>query len=492
MIYLLIKEHNQEYSLYNLIKAFFPDDEIKTIKSKVEYLENGILIESYLKEKNKELFVTTNLYINGKLFISKREDVETVKIKGESKDKRISIAIRKSMYSILNETSKLDSPWGILTGVRPIKIVNDLINKDIPKTEIQDILKREYKINTNKIELMMNIVEIQREYIYPIKDQYSLYISIPFCPSKCYYCSFPSLSIGGYIGQIEEYVEKLICEINRTKEMMEGRDINTVYIGGGTPTAIPSKYLERIIQAVYSNFGKENIAEFTVEAGRPDTINKDYLEVLKDNDIKRISINPQTMNDKTLQRIGRKHTGKDIINTYKMAKKLGFDSINMDLIIGLPGEDEKDFKNTIFEISKLNPDNLTVHTLSLKTGSYLRENPIDYSVKSQNSLRNMLNLSLKYAEDIGLYPYYLYRQKRILGNLENIGFAKKDKECIYNIVMMEEKQTIIGVGMGAVSKIYDKKRDKIKRVPNFKSLNEYLKRVDDSNLKKQRAIENTS
>lgn len=490
MIYLLIKGHNQEYSIYNLIKVFFPESEIGVIENKDEYLDRGILIESFLSKINYELYAITNLYIDGKIFLSKNERIDAVKIYEETKDKKTRIAIRKSLYSVLDEISELNTPWGILTGIRPIKIVHDLVNKNIANDTIVDILKQEYKISASKIDLMMNIEEIQRDYIYPIKDEFSLYISIPFCPSRCYYCSFPSLSINNYKDQVKEYVEKLIYEINSVGDMMKNDNINCVYIGGGTPTSIPAEQLEKIIQAVYSNFDKDEIKEFTVEAGRPDTINSSYLQMLKKNDIKRISINPQSMNDKTLIKVGRNHNVDDIISTYKMAKEIGFDSINMDLIIGLPGERENDFKDTIIEISKLNPDNLTVHTLALKTGSYLRDNPVDYSSKRQNELMKMLDIAFTYADKMELYPYYLYRQKRILGNLENIGFAKKDKECIYNIVMMEEKQTILGLGMGSVSKIYDKKQDKITRVPNFKNLNEYINRVDELILRKQMAIEN--
>lgn len=489
MIYLLIKNHKQDYSLNNLIKVFFPDFEINIIKEIKDYPSGGLLFESILD--NSQLVALTNLYIDGYLSNSIEEKIDHINISGETMEKKTRLAIRKSMYSALESISQLNSPWGILTGVRPMKIVHDLINKDLEVEEISNILSKDYKLHLSKITLMMNIAKIQRDYIYPVKDEYSLYISIPFCPSRCYYCSFPSLLVTSYENQIEKYIEKLIYEINSTSEMMKDYTINTVYIGGGTPTAIGEKYLEQVIQALYLNFGKDNIREFTVEAGRPDTINRSYLEMLRRNGIKRISINPQTMNPKTLEQIGRKHGVEDIINTYKMAKEMEFDPINMDLIIGLPGEDESHIKNTIEEISKLGPENLTVHTLSLKTGSNLKGSSIDYSLKRQNSLRKMLDHTYKYAEGAKLYPYYLYRQKRILANLENIGFAKEGKECVYNIVMMEEKQTIIGLGMGAVSKIYNKREDKIMRLANFKSLNEYINRLDDLILRKKRSVENS-
>lgn len=490
MIYLLIENHNQEYSLSNLIQAFFPEFQVQIIKNKNKYLGKGILIESVLEENGKKIYALTKLYIDDKLLTHKCENIEEIQIKQESKSKKITIGIRKSLFSALKSASETETPWGILTGVRPLKIVHDLINRDIAESEIKNILAKDYKLKQDKIELMMSIINIQEKYIYPIKDQYSLYISIPFCPSKCNYCSFPSVTIKNHENYIDKYIEKLIYELKSIKKIMAKKDINTVYIGGGTPTAIPQRYLERVIQSVHSNFGQEKIREFTVEAGRPDTIDLAYLEMLKRNNIKRISINPQSMNDETLINIGRRHSVEDIVSTYKLAKKLGFDCINMDLIIGLSGEEENHFKNTIREIRKLDPDNLTVHTLAIKTKSKMNANSIDHSSEKQNILREMLNVTLDYAEEMELYPYYLYRQKKILGNLENIGFAKKGKECIYNIVMMEEKETVIGIGMGAISKIYDPKKDKIERLPNFKSLDEYINRVDDLILKKQRAIEN--
>lgn len=486
MIYLLIRNHKQEYSLFNLIKVFFPDIEINIIEKLEDWPSECMLFESFLDQDG--LIAIANFYKEGQLTTSAEEKIDDININGESREKKIRLAIRKSMYSVLNSVSNLNTPWGILTGVRPIKIIHDLINRHLAPDEISNILINEYKLHADKIDLMMNIAKVQRDYIYPIKDEYSLYISIPFCPSRCYYCSFPSLLIANYEDQIDKYINMLIYEINSTAEMMKDKTINTVYIGGGTPTSIEEKYMERVIQSIYLNFGKDNIKEFTVEAGRPDTITKSYLEMLNKNGVKRISINPQTMNNKTLNQIGRKHSVEDIIYTYDLAKTMDFDSINMDLIIGLPGEDESHVKNTIDMISTLNPDNLTVHTLSLKTGSNLKQTSVDYSLKKQNALRKMLDITYKYAEDTELYPYYLYRQKRILGNLENIGFAKKGKECIYNIVMMEEKQTIIGIGMGAISKIYNPRKDKTNRVPNFKSLNEYINRVDELILRKEKAI----
>ncbi|WP_406244144.1 coproporphyrinogen dehydrogenase HemZ [Tissierella carlieri] len=382
-------------------------------------------------------------------------------------------------------------PWGVLTGIRPVKIVHDLLDKDINENEIIRVLAEEYKLSFDKAKLILDIGRKQREYIYPLnKDRYSLYVSIPFCPTRCLYCSFPALPIGRYENHIKEYTLKVIYEIEQISEMMKGKKINTVYIGGGTPTAIPLMELEKIIQAIYYRFGEKNIKEFTVEAGRPDTITKEYLTMLYKNEVGRISINPQTMNDDTLKLIGRQHKSKDIIETFNLAKEIGFDIINMDLIVGLPGEEIKHIKKTLEEIQKLDPENLTIHTLSVKRGSKFKATIDQYPLQSQNILSAMLNETREYTKDMGLEPYYLYRQKQILGNFENIGYCKAKMECIYNIAMMEEKETIMAAGMGSVSKIFFPEENRIERVPNFKDLKEYLERSSELIERKKKILGN--
>lgn len=488
MIYLVTKNHRQEFALINLIGVFFPGQEVEVLGERSEGSEEGILIESiFLKDR---LSILTNIYKDGKILESNRERLEDIDIGIRDEKRRLSLGIRKSLYRALDHISPRESPWGILTGIRPLKILHELMDGDISEPRIRRILAEEYRIYPEKIDLLLDIGVLQRKYISSGGDKYSIYIAIAFCPSKCNYCSFPSVAIDGYRDQVEDYVDRVIYELEKTKELMEGRELNTVYIGGGTPTAIPREELEKIIQTVNRLFASGNIREFTVEAGRPDTIDRDYLLMLKKNGVGRISINPQTMNDKTLKKIGRRHSVEDIRRTYRLAEEIGFNSINMDLIIGLEDEDEEDMERTIREIRRLDPDNLTLHSLALKTKAKLEEEDLDYSLKRQESLKNMFHMLMEYGKEMDLKPYYLYRQKKILGNLENIGLAKKDKECIYNIVMMEEKETIIGIGMGAVSKIYDPKRDRIQRVPNFKSLHEYINRVDELVERKEKAFEN--
>ncbi|WP_353097026.1 coproporphyrinogen dehydrogenase HemZ [Tissierella praeacuta] len=492
MIKLLLINHETKYELTELVKVFFPGQEIVYINEENEYLGEGTLIISSLYEEDKKVFITTKLYIDNNLIGQSTEDISSIEIYRDSVDKYIRIGIKKSLYNTLIYLKEIKSPWGILTGIRPVKIVHELLGRNIDDKEIIRVLTEEYKLYLDKAQLILNIGKKQRKYIEPLdKDRYSLYISIPFCPTTCLYCSFPSLPIGRYKDYIKEYISKLTYEIENISEIMNAKKINTVYIGGGTPTAIPPLELEKVIHAIYNNFGEENIKEFTVEAGRPDTITEDYLRMLNKNNIGRISINPQTMNDTTLKLIGRQHKSEDIIRTFKLAKEIGFDVVNMDLIVGLPGEDIRYIKNTLEEIRKLNPENLTIHTLSVKRGSKFRDTMDQYSLQPQNVLSDMLNETVEYSKEMGLKPYYLYRQKQILGNFENIGYCKPTKECIYNIAMMEEKETIMAAGMGAVSKIFFPEENRIERVPNFKDLREYIKRNDELIEDKKRILGNS-
>lgn len=489
MIKLLLKNHSIKYDLEELIKVFFPGREIIIIDDESQYSGRGVLIISQLIEENNELIALTQFYIDNTLADEYREDIRRIEVYDKSPNKDVKIGIKKSLYNLLISKSQLEIPWGILTGIRPVKIVHDLLDKNIHEQEIINVLTNEYKLDMQKTMLILDIAKRQRQYIYPLDDnRFSLYIGIPFCPTRCLYCSFPALPVGRYGGYIDEYTSKVIYEIDKISNLMKGKKIHTVYIGGGTPTAIPIKSLERIINAIYSKFNHSDIEEFTVEAGRPDTITKEYLTMLNENLIKRISINPQTMNDKTLHLIGRNHQSEDIVRTFYLAKEIGFDVINMDLIVGLPGEDVDDINSTLKKIEVLNPENLTVHTLSVKRGSKFKETIKQFSIQSQSTIASMLESTNHYSKNMDMIPYYLYRQKQILGNYENIGYSKPGMECIYNILMMEEKQTIIAAGMGSVSKIFFSKENRIERIPNFKDLREYFNRIDELILKKEKLL----
>lgn len=491
MVYILLEGHDIKYDLVELLRIIFYGKEILYIDSINEYPGKGILVINILYEEKGKTYAKTELYIDNVLIKSFIENINEISVYRDSIEKDMKVAIKKTLIDALVETTNTKLPWGILTGIRPVKIPHDMIDKNINEEEIKNVLVNEYRLDLNKSNLILEIAKSQRKHIYPLnKDRYSLYISIPFCPTRCLYCSFPSLPIDKYNEYVKEYTMKLIYEIDRISELMEGKEINTVYIGGGTPTAIPPRELEKIIQNIYLRFGENNIKEFTVEAGRPDALTKEYLKMLSENNINRISINPQTMNDKTLKLIGRNHTSEDIMRTFHLAKEMNFKSINMDLIIGLPGETIKELHETLHKIKSLNPENLTIHTLSVKRGSRFKDTMGEYELQNQNTIREMLDETTKFAEGMELIPYYLYRQKQTLGNFENVGYGKLGMECIYNIAMMEEKETILGMGMGSVSKIFSPHRNKIERVPNFKGLKDYMTRIDELVENKKKALKN--
>ncbi|MEG1871069.1 MAG: coproporphyrinogen dehydrogenase HemZ, partial [Peptostreptococcaceae bacterium] len=326
-------------------------------------------------------------------------------------------------------------------------------------------------------------------------NKISLYVSIPFCPTRCYYCSFPANPIKQFGHLRVEYVDKLIEEIKGLSVLLRetNKEIETLYIGGGTPTALEAPEMDVLITALFKELDLSKIKEFTVEAGRPDSITREKLETLKKHNVSRISINPQTMNDETLVKIGRDHKVSEIIDCFNMARELGFDNINMDLILGLEGENLEMVRKTLDEIKKLSPESLTVHTLAIKRASKLKENLDKYELTRYEEMIKMIDLSMEYAKGMGLNPYYMYRQKHMLGNLENIGYAKEGYECIYNIQIMEEKQSNYALGAGAISKFVYIDEDRIERVENVKNVEQYIDRVDEMiNRKKEEVYKNVN
>ncbi len=492
MIYVYLQGHNFEYGVYELVRMFFFGEEIIIIDDLEQYDDKGILIENYLIKKKNSYSSLTKVTKNGECIKSYEvKKIEDIEIGIADLIKKLNVGVKQSIYEALNDFQVSKVPWGVLIGVRPLKIVNDLMKKGIEDSKILSILQNEYKLWEGKSKLMLEIGKVQQKYIYPIdEDSFSLYVSIPFCPTRCIYCSFPSNSMLKTEEYIDEYTDKIIYEIKKIGNMMGNKKINTVYIGGGTPTAIPIKNLEKIIESIYLTFEEKNIKEITVEAGRPDTINKEMLKMLKENNIDRISINPQTMNDETLKLIGRNHNSKDIINAYNIARQVGFSVINMDIIVGLPGEGVDEIVYTLEQIMQLNPENLTVHTLAVKKGSKFKQTMDKYPIENENIIEDMLEITAEYAKNMKLEPYYLYRQKQMLGNYENIGYAIKGRECVYNILIMGEKETIIAVGEGGVSKIYFPEEDRLERVPNVKNLRQYLSRIDEMIERKRKFIAN--
>lgn len=463
-------ENIQDYK--EIIKVLYPSEDI-VFDLNSDEIANRLTISVKREEDKVEVY----LYREDKLLFCKTEKISAVDVGIDLDSKRLNVAIKRAIY-LLEERE--NAPWGILTGIRPTKIVHRFMEEKRPYESCVDILKNQYLLSDEKIDLLMNIGDLQKEYIYPLDDErYSIYVGIPFCPTKCHYCSFPSVEVSKYEDYLEKYVSLLKTELSETLGQLKDLKINTVYIGGGTPTALPKYLMEDLILHIYKLLGRENIRELTVEAGRPDTLDYDYLKLLKGLDVDRISINPQTMNDETLVKIGRKHNSLEIEKIYEQACELNFNSINMDLILGLPGEDIHMVKKTLRKIKEMNPDNLTIHTLAIKRGSNLKDNSQLQDGVVEDHIDIMLKEVESFCKDMEYIPYYLYRQKQILGNYENVGYARERKECIYNISMMEEKETILGFGVGAVSKIYSSLDDTITRVPNFKSIYEYENRLGE-------------
>lgn len=373
-------------------------------------------------------------------------------------------------------------PWGILNGIRPVKIAMKLLNGGMSDDEVVAHFKNEYNATEDKARLALGIAKVEKPIIDGMKPNgISLYIGIPFCPTRCLYCSFVTNSIFRSKSLIPQYLECLMREIEVSAEIVRenGQTIETVYIGGGTPTTLEANQLEMLIEKLYREFDLSNIKEFTVEAGRPDTINEDKLKTIKSFDIGRISINPQTMNEETLKVIGRNHTPKQIVEAYELARKCGIDIINMDIIAGLPGESFEMFKKTIREVEDLNPENTTVHTMSIKRSSRLREMLDEYDLTKGDEVSKMVDYARETLAKKGKYPYYLYRQKNMLGNLENIGYCTKGTESLYNIFIMEEVQTILALGCGGVTKTVDRETDRIERIFNVKEPKDYIERIDE-------------
>ena len=370
-------------------------------------------------------------------------------------------------------------PWGTLTGIRPTKIVMDLLEKNMPLEEIKKHLKEVYMVGDKRMNLCIDTAFKEFNILKKIdyKDGYSLYIGIPFCPTRCLYCSFTSYSIAQWKKDTDTYVEALCKELIAVSKMYKGKKLQTIYMGGGTPTSLEGCQLTKILDTVKTYFDFSNLLELTVEAGRPDSITREKLLALRDMGVNRISINPQTMQQKTLDLIGRKHTVEDICNSFKLAREVGFTNINMDFIIGLNGESLSDIKDSFTKVKEFSPESITIHSLALKRAARLNtENKRE--IMDNDLMLSMIDVATDTCNKLGLKPYYLYRQKNMAGNLENIGFSKPGKECLYNILIMEEKQTIIACGAGTSSKIVFND-GRIERIENVKDPKLYIERLDE-------------
>ena len=469
--------NNQEYydEVLVLIKAFYPMVQVS------DKTQENDTIEKTIRVTAKADAVTVE--------IDSRIWEQAVSAEGIDNQKAVRDTLKTVLYLALAKESGRKRPWGSLTGVRPVKLVLGRLEEGMAEEEIRTDLKRRYMVSDTKLELSLNVAKREKKLLERLnyRDGFSIYIGIPFCPTTCLYCSFTSYPIGMWQKRTDDYVDALLSEMDFVARYYRGRRPDTVYFGGGTPTTLEPGQLDKILTALEDKFDLSDLKELTVEAGRPDSVTEEKLRVLKAHKVTRISVNPQTMNQKTLDFIGRRHTVEQTREAYVLARNCGFDNINMDLIIGLPGEDIEDVRNTMEEIRKLSPDNLTVHSLAVKRAAALNLWKDKYSGMICNT-DEIIDMTADYAGRMGLHPYYLYRQKNMAGNFENVGYAREGTEGLYNILIMEEKQTIIAMGAGASSKFVFPKENRIERIENVKDVKNYIERIDEMIARKRKFL----
>lgn len=484
MIKTSINRHDLEYYTYAMIKSFFPEAKVIAPDTYVHNLpvddepENDIF-KCVIEGAHFTIDVTSGTYMpeayHGTWNIEATDDA------------LVKETIHGIIYDVLCEYTGKKLPWGNLTGIRPTKLYlnkmnefagDSLINESTVEKAIE-YMKDVHRVSEEKGHLSVDIALREKALIDSLSDNgYSVYIGIPFCPSTCLYCSFTSNPIFSYANKIGDYLDCLKKEMELTSKIMKGKTLDTIYIGGGTPTTLSAGELDKLLGDIVSILDMTKVREFTVEAGRADSITREKLEVLRKYPVTRISVNPQTMKNETLKLIGRHHTVEDTVNAFKLARELGFDNINMDMILGLPGETLDDIKYTVDEIGKLSPDSLTVHSLAIKRASRMKEWIEKNNIKRELDFDKAMDIALLGADSMGMKPYYLYRQKDMGGNLENTGFAKEGKFGIYNILIMEEVQSIVALGAGSVSKrVFEDGH--IERCDNVKDVNIYISKIEE-------------
>ena len=489
MIHIYLSDKAYENDVFQIVRMFYPGEEIKLSEKPEETIEDTETGDKRGEEAGKKIkpegfsvsFEADKIRIflvfqNGGKLCRTAEACFLQETKSQYKNK-----LKRLLYGMLSEVTGQELPWGILTGVRPTKLVFKMLEDGLDEEEIYHNMETEYFCSREKISTSIQIAKRERRLMQEIDYQngYSLYIGIPFCPSTCLYCSFTSYSIEKFSDHVEEYLKAIEKEILYGATVFPDKKLTCVYFGGGTPTTLSAEQLDRLLGCVKKHFDFTYVKEFCVEAGRPDSITKEKLLVLKKWGVNRISINPQSMQQKTLDLIGRKHTVEQIKEAFALARETGHDNINMDMIIGLPGEDVSDVSDTLAQIRKLNPDSLTVHTLAIKRAARLNMERENYIAMRPTDVHSMQEATVKFARENAYLSYYLYRQKNMADNLENIGYARDHKEGLYNILIMEELQTILALGAGGMTKYVSHHPHYIVREDNVKSVTEYITRIDE-------------
>lgn len=535
MLVVELDRENYEYDVHSLVKAFYPEEQVCVLipemrEEKKEQLRESVRMRILLREDGAEITVDGEKYSwdwkeekqENKNGAEQADDIsesnipesnvqggktqdDTGKIEkgsdsigqdSESQQKAYKYGFKRFLYRTLSQVTGRELPWGNLTGIRPTKIAFQLLEQGKGDREILECYEEKYSVTREKAELSLAIAKRERELLSGIcpdvggqvQDQgYSLYLGIPFCPTTCLYCSFTSFPIAGYRKSVDAYVDCLIREMSYVAEQYHGKRLDSVYIGGGTPTTLEAGQLERMLEALRERFDFSTVKEFTVEAGRADSITREKLQALYNGGVSRISVNPQTMNQHTLDIIGRKASAEQVKEAFYLAREVGFDNINMDLILGLPGEGEKEVQYTMDRVTEMAPDSLTVHSLAVKRASRLNQWVQENGVSLLQNTDGTMRIAAEGAARLSLVPYYLYRQKNMSGNFENVGYAKEGKLGLYNILIMEETQSIVALGAGSISKrVYPDGR--IERSENVKDVALYIEKIDEMIERKRRLL----
>lgn len=475
MIKVILEDQSFSYDVHSLTKAFYPSEDVVIEEGSDIEKFDGFAV-SYIKlfdDSTDSDGISCRAYENGVEVMS-----EQAEIAGLDRPE-VKSAMKQALYRLLSAYTKTVLPWGTLTGIRPTKIPMKMILEGKSDKEIELYLRNTFYVSDGKIALSTKIAHLEKEIIEKSHgtEGFSLYVGIPFCPTTCMYCSFTSYPIVKFKDMVDTYLDTLEHEMCQVSKINTGKYLDSVYIGGGTPTTLEPDQIRRLDGMIRKYFDFTNVQEYTMEAGRPDSLTEAKLSAMKECGITRISVNPQTMHDSTLKIIGRRHSVSDTKNAFSMARSAGFDNINMDIILGLPGEDAAMVKETLDEIAKLAPDSLTVHSMAIKRAAGMHQFLMEHEeIKSINTPQ-MMDLAVSSAENMGLKPYYLYRQKNMAGNLENVGFALDNKFGLYNILIMEEVQTIVACGAGTVTKrVYPDGR--LERCDNVKDVQMYVNNIE--------------
>ncbi len=485
MILVQLNKDDYAYDIHSLVKAFYPSENVSVCTApkvstepvqlfmQVDYRPGEISMQLQKPEHNSRLVLQETVF--------SVDNTNRIQTKNR---------IKQHIYELLSAYTGKTLPWGTLTGIRPTKIAMTMLEQGKSPAQVADYMSQTYLTSPQKIDLSLEIAQRERELLHRLdaKEGYSLYIGIPFCPSTCLYCSFTSFPLAKWKGRIDHYLDALEQEIAFTVRQFAGRSPDCIYIGGGTPTTLSPRQMNRLLSVLEQSFDLSHLLEYTVEAGRPDSISQEKLEVLQAHGISRISVNPQTMKQETLELIGRQHTVQQTVDSFYLAREMGFSNINMDLIMGLPQETLADVLKTLEVLQELAPDSITVHSLAVKRAARLQMCKEDYAGLKMVNTQEHLDAAADACASMGMKPYYMYRQKNMAGNFENVGYAKDGKAGIYNVLMMEEVQSIMALGAGSISKrVYPDGH--IERCENVKDVASFIDRIDEMIERKRKLFE---